>query len=282
MSSFKKRVYEIVAEPPPGDKVGETVNLAILVLIGVNVFVGIFETISALERQYSAFFYWFEFVSVVIFTVEYVLRIWSCNAVEKYKGFIKGRIKLALTPMALVDFVAIAPFYLALLLTAVDLRFVRVLRLFRLFRLFRAGKLADSFGTLVMVVRSKKEELGISLLVLMLILVLSSSMMFLVEHNEPDTLFTSVPATMWWGMMTITTIGYGDMYPVTTLGRILGSIVGFMGICVFALPVGILGSGFNEVVEQKREAEEAAAAAQGIEGSDPTGANQCPHCGEEL
>lgn len=276
MSVLKKRVYEIVAEPPPGDKVGEAFSIGILTLITVNVVVGIFETVPSLAQSHPDFFYWFEFFSVIVFTIEYLLRLWSCTSSEEYAGFFRGRLKAALTPMAIIDFVAIVPFYLAAFVT-IDLRFVRILRLFRLFRLFRSGKLADSFTTLVMVIKSKKEELGLSLMVLMLVLVLSSSVMFMVEQDQPDTQFTSVPASMWWGMMTITTIGYGDMYPMTTLGRIVGSIVGFLGICVFALPVGIMGAGFTEYMEKKRSEENE-------EGSvvPASEATRCPHCGQHV
>lgn len=298
--SLKLRVYETVAEPPEGYRLGELVTGGILILIAVNVIVGVFETVQSLHQAYFNFFYYFEAFSVVTFTVEYLLRLWSCTAVERYQGAIKGRIKLTVSPMALIDLAAILPFYLSAVMK-VDLRFVRILRLFRLFRLFRSGRLAESFRTLAAVVKAKKEELGLSLLVVMLVLVMSSSIMYLVEHEQPKTQFTSVPASMWWGVMTITTIGYGDMYPVTPLGRVIASFVGFLGICCFALPVGILGAGFAEYMDQKsreKEAEEAAQAARDAEELAAVEAalaehdaqekgqrgapHVCPHCGGDL
>jgi len=287
MQSIKKRVYELIIEPPEGDRVANGVNNAILALIALNVLVFVFESVASLQTQYEGFFFYFEFVSVVIFSIEYLLRIWACTYSEDYRRPIMGRLRMMATPMALIDIIAILPFYLAAL--GFDLRFIRILRLVRLFRLFRSGKLAQAFGLLVKVVTDKKEELGLSVLVLILVLIFSSSVMWYIEGNEPGTQFTSVPASMWWGMMTITTIGYGDMYPVTAAGRVFGSIVGFLGICVFALPVGILGAGFADEIRFRREAAEKA----GLESAEDEAeevdevklkeaADHCPHCGEEI
>ncbi len=277
--SLKKRIYELIAEPPPGDKFARFVNGSILALIAINVVVGIIETVEPIEKAYTEFFYYFEFISVMIFSVEYVLRLWSCTVDERYRGFFSGRFRMAMTPMAIIDLLAVLPFYLATFM-AVDLRFVRILRLVRLFRLFRAGRLASAFRLLAKVIKSKREELGLCILILLLVLIFSSSVMYLLEGQEPNTQFTSVPATMWWGMMTITTIGYGDMYPVTAIGRIFGSVVGFLGICVFALPVGVLASGFSDELERARASENQDDAALTV--SDVKKGETCPHCGESI
>ena len=132
MQAVRKRIYEIIAEPPEGDRLGNFVTGAILVLIAVNVTVGVLETVDALHSRYASFFYWFEFVSVVIFTIEYLLRIWGCTSQASFSNPIGGRMKYASQPMSVIDFLAIAPFYLQFLLpSGMDLRFVRVLRLFR-------------------------------------------------------------------------------------------------------------------------------------------------------
>ena len=270
MKRLKKWIYETVMEPPPGYVLGEVVTSAILALIAFNVVVGMFETVESLSLAYPGFFYWVEMVSVMVFTVEYVLRFWVCTEDPRYQGGFRGRLKYLVSPMAMIDLLAIAPFYLTAFL-ALDLRFVRVLRLFRLLRLFRASGLTESIDDLVQVVKLKQKELGVSTALLLLVVVLSGNLMFIVEHGEPGTTFTSVPASLWWGMMTITTIGYGDMYPITPLGKLIGSIVGFLGICVFALPVGILGAGFTSYVEQQRKAKAA-------KDADVC----CPHCNGPL
>jgi len=287
MKRIKRRMYELVIEPPPGDRLGNFISYFILALIASNVIIGIFESVEALNKPYKAFFYYFEYVSVVIFSVEYVLRMWACTEEEGLEHPLKGRLKFAVRPMSLVDFFAILPFYLEAL--GIDLRFIRVLRLLRLFRLFRVGRFAESFKTLGTVVKSKKEELMISVMVLMIMLILSSSIMFMIEKGAEPGKFTSVPDAMWWGMMTITTIGYGDLVPTTIWGKLFGAIIGFLGICVFALPVGILGSGFIEEVEKKGEAEKEALHNQILEGYANTIKSfeekpftYCPHCGEHL
>jgi voltage-gated potassium channel len=253
----RRRTWEIVGEAPEGDLIGAGFNIAILTLIFINVISGIVETEMAIkqpvEELIPKFFERLEFWSVMIFTVEYILRLWSCTADPKFRGMIKGRFNLARGPMALVDLFAILPFYLEAILPGVDLRFIRVLRLLRLFRLFRVGKFADSFKMFGSVIKGKKEELLISLAIMMIVLILASSMMFMVEHGDQPDKFSSVPASMWWGMITITTIGYGDLYPVSAWGRALGSVVGFLGVCVFALPVGILGAGFVEEVARRQK-----------------------------
>ena len=269
MRSIRKWTYETFSEPPEGYRLGEVVTSSLLALIAFNVLVGTFETVPELSETYSGFFHWVEVVSVAIFTVEYVLRFWASPEDPKYPGSIRGRLRFACSAMAIIDLLAILPFYLASVFTGVDLRFIRILRLFRLLRLFRASNLTGSFDDLAHVVRSKRKELGISTAMLVLIVVISANLMYLAEHTEPGTTFTSVPAALWWGMMTITTIGYGDMYPTTPLGQMIASGVGFFGICVFALPVGILGAGFTDYMEEKRKAELARARGEG---------ERCPHC----
>lgn len=271
MKRLRKWMYETVMEPPEGYLLGEVVTSGLLALIAFNIIVGMFETVESLRETYTGFFYWVEFVSVVIFTIEYVLRAWACTQDPRYGSTVWGRIRFLLTPMSLVDLLAIAPFYLSAIFP-VDLRFIRILRLFRLLRLFRASNLTGSFDDLLHVIKSKRKELGISTAMLVLVVVVSANLMYLVEHLEPGTTFTSVPAALWWGMMTITTIGYGDMYPTTPLGQVIASGVGFFGICVFALPVGILGAGFTNYMEEKRSGE------AGPGGGDGGSCEVCPHC----
>lgn len=255
MKSFRLRLYQIIADPPEGDTLGQWVQFAILALIALNVTVGLLETVKSLYVPYKAFFFWFEAASVAIFTVEYILRVWACTAVEEFQGK-NGRLEHMLQPMSLVDLFAVLPFYLQLLVPGLDLRFIRVLRLLRLLRLFRFSRIARSFQTLGRVIGNKKEDLFISIVVMMLLLIISANVMYIIEHEATDTKFTSVPAAMWWGMITITTIGYGDMFPTTAMGRFVGMVVAFLGVCVFALPVAILGSGFMEELDRKERLKE--------------------------
>jgi voltage-gated potassium channel len=176
---------------------------------------------------------------------------------------IKGRIRFALTPLALIDLLAILPFYFPLFLP-IDLRFIRALRLFRLFRIFKLTRYSDALKKLGGVVILKKEELLISVMIVLVILFFASTLMYFIEgETQPET-FSSVPKSLWWGVVTLTTVGYGDVYPVTPLGKVLGAVIAFLGVGMFALPAGILASGFAETIHRKREQ------------------TTCPHCGKEI
>jgi voltage-gated potassium channel len=264
----RKRVYEILTLPRRNDVLGRVLNGALMLLIAVNVVASAIETDVEIARRAPRFFDVLEVVSVIVFTIEYVLRLWSCTADPVYRGAIRGRIRYALRPSLLVDLVAILPSYIELFLPgALDLRFLRVLRLLRVFRLLRHGPFAEAFATLVDVVRSKKVALLVSLTVVFVAMLVSAGAIYLVEHDEPGSQFTSIPRAMWWAVETITTIGYGDMIPTTAIGRIVAGFVAFLGICAVALPVGIVSSGYVEAVGQAKRADLK---------------RTCPHCGEEI
>jgi voltage-gated potassium channel len=206
----------------------------------------------------------FEVISVAIFTVEYLLRLWSWTENEKYRHPFFGRLRYIFTPMALIDFFAILPFYMPMFIPF-DLRFLRGLRLFRVFRLLKLGRYVKSLRTIKNVFVRKKEELLITTFSVLILLIFASSLMYFVEREAQPNKFTSIPAAMWWGISTLTTIGYGDIFPITVLGKLLGSLIAILGIGLFALPAGILASGFaSEIKEQRVETK------------------VCPHCGKEM
>lgn len=267
---MRRRIYEILTNPRSDDRLGRLISLGLLLLIGANVVASVLETDAELARHGAHFFYWFEWVSVLVFTLEYVLRLWSCTADPRFASAIRGRLRLIVTPMALVDIVSIAPFYVELLLPAtLDLRFLRVLRLLRMFRLLRASRIADAFAMVIRVLKGKRVELAVALTVVAVAMLVAAGAIYFAERNEPGTQFTSIPHAMWWSVETITTIGYGDMIPTTPLGKLIGSLVAFVGICAVALPVGILSSGFLEEVNRKKRAALA-------------DARTCPHCGSAI
>jgi voltage-gated potassium channel len=253
---MRRRVHEILSDLRPGDGVARFVNLALLSLIAANVVASVVETDAEIAARAPRFFHWFEIVSVAIFTVEYVLRLWSAQR----------RLREATRPMSVVDLVAIAPFYLDLLLPGTfDFRFLRALRLMRLFRLLRITKLADAFAALARVIQAKRPALAVSLAVVVVAMLLAAGAMYVVEHRHPGTQFTSIPRAMWWSIVTITTVGYGDMTPVTGLGQVIAGFTAFLGICALALPVGIISSGYIDEVNRK-----------------PATAAECPHCKRQI
>lgn len=263
--TLRCRAYQLLEGHP--SPLGAAVRWFLAALIVVNVAAVVLETIPTLRASYAAGFYALEAASLSIFGVEYLLRLWTAGEHERYRGPL-GRLRWALTPGAIVDLLAIAP---ALFLT--DLRMVRILRLSRLVRIAKLGRYSLALRTLRRVLIARLPDVLSLSFVLLILLVLSSSLMYLLERDaQPDT-FSSIPATMWWGIVTLTTIGYGDMAPVTAEGKLLGSFVAILGLGMFALPAGLLGGAFVEELGKARRLnrEQRAAAAN----SAPP---RCPHC----
>jgi voltage-gated potassium channel len=265
--AVKRRIHEILFITYPRDRAARAFGFFIITLIVLNVVAVILQTVKSLNDGYEAAFYYFEMASVAVFSVEYILRLWSCTIEEKYAHPVLGRLRYAVTPLALIDIVAIAPFYpLAFLgIKTANTASIRALRLFRLVRLFKATRYSHALQTMRRVLRAKKEQVLVTLLVVAILLVLLSSVMYFVEQSAQPDKFSSIPAAMWWGVSAMTTVGYGDVFPVTTLGKVLGALISLLGIGVFAMPAGILASGFSEELRTKHGH-----------------AKTCPHCGREI
>jgi voltage-gated potassium channel len=265
IARVKKRLYEILEPATNHDRASRAFDLFIITLITLNVLAIIMATVERFSARYFPYFQAFEVFSVVIFTIEYILRIWTCDSDPKYRGTLMGRVRFIFTPLALIDLMAILPFYLPMLIP-LDLRYIRIVRLFRFFRLLKTVRYSESLNTLCRVLKSKKEELVITLSACLMLLVIASSLIWAFENNAQPDKFGSIPAALWWGVVTLTTVGYGDIYPVTTAGKVLSGIISLIGIGLIALPAGILASGFVEEI-QKRRAETVII---------------CPHCGKDI
>ncbi len=259
----RKRIHEIVHLSAPGDTASRVFNLTILTLILLNVCAIIAESVQPLHQKYAPVFHDFEVISVAIFTIEYLLRVWSSTVSPDFSKPVLGRLRFAVTPMAIVDLFAVLPFYLPFV--SLDLRIIRILRMFRFFRVVKLARYSSSLRNLGKVVKDKKEELLVSFSFAMTLLILASSLMYYVENPAQPGAFSSIPAAMWWAVTTLTTVGYGDAYPVTSLGKLLGGVVAVLGIGMFALPTAILGGGFVEQLQRSRRS-----------------VRVCPHCGREI
>jgi len=265
---LKKRISEILEVATPGDQLSRIFDIFIITLISLNIIAVILETVESLSSKYMPFFRNFEIFSVVIFTIEYISRIWSCTVNAKFKNPVLGRIRFALTPLLIVDLLAILPFYLRMIIPMIipfDLRFLRAFRLMRILRMFKIGRYSESLRMFGRVLKAKKEELLIAVFMILILLIISSSLMYFVENEAQPQTFSSIPDAMWWGVTTLTTVGYGDVYPVTPVGKFLGAIIAILGIGIFALPTGILASGFVEEIQKRR-----------------TKRIICPHCGKDI
>jgi voltage-gated potassium channel len=242
-SSARRRVYELFA-PRQGGRAGRFVDWFILTLIAINVLAVMLETVDPLLERYAALFDIIEVISVAIFTVEYLARVWSVVEEEAYRRPIVGRLRYASRFMLVIDLLAILPFYLAAFGLGVDLRFLRALRLLRLFRLIKLARYSQALDRFVQVLRERQEKLVIAFSANFLLLLISSSVMYTIEHQAQPEVFPSIPETMWWGVITLTTVGYGDVVPVTPLGQVVGALVAVLGIGMFALPAALIATGF--------------------------------------
>ena len=252
----------------PGDGDSKSVDSFIIVLIAFNVLAVMLETEPELHAAYPGWFFWFEIFSAAVFSLEYVLRLWVCTYKEEYTHPVKGRLRYAISFMAMVDLIAILPTFLSFI--AMDTRFVRAIRLLRLFRVLKIGRYAHAVNTLTRVFERKKEEMAITTFVLVMLMVLCSSLIYFVEHEHQPDVFSSIPQSMWWTVVTLTSVGYGDVYPTSGPGQIVGAIVSMIGVLFVALPTGILSAGFAEEIREQRR------------GKDSETFGYCPHCGEKL
>jgi voltage-gated potassium channel len=247
----RKRIYEIMEVASPGDKVSRAFDIFILSLITLNIFFLVAESVDNIYKISPLFFDSFEIFSIVIFTLEYFLRVWCCVENPEYSKPVRGRLKYAISIYALIDLLVILP-YLLIFLPG-DYRFLRAIRLVRLLIVLKLSRYSIAMGSLRSVLKRRKEELISTFLVLIILLLYASSAMYILEHDVQPKAFSSIPMTMWWGIATLTTVGYGDVYPITGLGKILGAVIALLGIGLFALPAGLIGGSFLEELEERKK-----------------------------
>ncbi len=262
----KRRVHEILEIGQSGDWVSKSVDTALMLLIVANVAAIIASTDSKVHSAASDFLHYFEMASFTIFGAEYLLRIWSCTANPDYAHPIKGRLRYASRPLMVADATAVLSYFIILSLpTTLDLGALRSLRL--LSRLASLARYSAGMQAVAVVAAARKGELMAVVSVVGVLIVLASTLMYFVESAAQSEKFSSIPATMWWSVITVTTVGYGDVAPITPLGRILAGVIALLGVGTFALPAGILGSGFVEQMHRRNA---------------HLAATSCPHCGGEI
>lgn len=227
------------------------VEWGILGLILLNVFAVILESVPAYREAWTREFIWFEQISIGLFTLEYFLRLWVCVEDARYRHPFWGRLRYAFTPMALIDLLAFLPFYLFWQTSGGgDARLLRVLRLVRLLKL---GRYFTSLELLAFVVRREFSTLVAATLMLVILIVLAASGIYLVEGEVQPEAFGSIPQAMWWAAVTLTTVGYGDVVPVTSWGKVFGVFITITGLGMVALPAAILTSRYTSELQERRE-----------------------------
>ncbi len=255
---FKTWLYDVMTPNETRPYAEQLFTLFITLLIALNVAAVILGTVTSVATEYGYYLNLFNSISIVVFTAEYLLRLWTCTVNPQYASPVTGRIKYIFSPLALLDLIAIIPFYAPFVTTA-DLRVFRILRLLTLLKLTRYSGEFSLFGR---VFSSKKSEIIISAVVVVILLILSSTLMFFAEHKTQPEAFSNIPDAMWWAVVTLSTVGYGDILPHTPVGKVIASCVSVLGIALFAIPAGIIASGFIDEMRKKEIV--------------------CPHCGKGM
>ena len=250
--AFKKRVFEIISKAEDGDLASSIFDWSIMLLIALSIISIILESFSSIYSKWHSTFQIFEYISVVVFTVEYILRIWTADLL--YPDSKHPRLKYIFSFMAIIDLLAILPFYLPFI--SADLRFLRMMRLFRLFRLLRVFKLGRYFEALQIIMRVIKTsgpQLIMSVALCFFVMLFSAIIMYTVENPVQPEQFPNVVSSLWWAMCTLTTVGYGDVYPITAVGKFFASVISLVGIGIIAIPTGIIAAGFNHAIDKTQE-----------------------------
>ena len=248
---LRYQLSRLVDDEPPASPAVRLFNAAIAVLIVVNVVAIVLESVEWLHDRYEPGFWWLEQVATAVFAAEYLFRLWTVVDLHepRFRHPVWGRLRYMRSFFAVIDLIAILPAVLGLL-GAGDLRVLRLLRLLRMLKLTRHSTV---FALLWAVFQEEARSIGAVLFVLALTLTLSSSLMYMVEGTAQLGAFNSIPACMWWAIETLTTVGYGDMVPMTTLGRLLGGIVSVVGVAALALFTGLITVSFMDQLRLRRE-----------------------------
>jgi voltage-gated potassium channel len=265
MDRLRKWAYHLLEPTISRSPAARAVEWLLIVLIFFNIVAILLESVKEINEIYHPFFKSLEDFSVTIFSIEYVLRVWTSIENPKYRG---KRSAYIFSGMAIIDLLSILPFFIDLIvpLLVLDLRALRIVRLLRLMRMLKIARYLKAMNIMQSVFRERKEQIMVSVMFILFLLVIVSTLMFYVENEAQPEKFSSIPATMWWGIETLTTVGYGDMIPVTIYGRIFGGMIAILGIGLFALPAGIFSSGLTEHLYKGGKKK----------------SQTCPHCGKEF
>jgi len=222
------------------------INRFLTLLILFSISIVILETESTVYEPYSRVFDIMDLIIVSIFSVEYILRLWIAGENPKYRGVV-GRLGYALTPAALIDLVAILPFILGI--GGNDVFLMRAFRLLRIFALAKIGRFSQALRELGAAISRRRYELFVSLGLSLFVLLLASSVMYFVESEAQPEAFGSIPRALWWAMATLTTVGYGDVFPITPLGKMFAGVTALAAVGLIAMPTAVLAAAFSDAFQ---------------------------------
>lgn len=266
-STLRGHLYEVIfkADTPAG----KAFDLALLLVILVSIFAVLLESVDAIQAEYGAVLRWTEWTITILFTIEYVLRLW----------LVRHPIHYAWSFFGVVDLLSILPTYLSVLLPgAQSFLVIRALRLLRVFRILKLAHFLGEANLLGRAMRASSRKITVFLITVVTLVLIIGAVMYLIEG--PESGFTSIPMSMYWAVVTMTTVGYGDIAPQTVLGQLLASAVMIIGYGIIAVPTGIvsveMAEAYRQTAREQRRCEEC-----GAVGHDPD-AKFCKHCGTAI
>ncbi len=263
--SMRRKLFHILHKPSPLNPVARYVNYVLAVLILCNCSAVALETIPELAQAYKRQFLIFEIISTFCFSIEYLLRVWVCVEQERFSHSRLGRLRYMLTALPMLDLVVVLSFLLPF-----DLRFLRIFRISRLLQVLNLAHFDQSLKTVLHAIERRRTMLLVSIFMMLIAIYFAASAVYILEYRAQPDKFSSIPATFWWALTTLTTIGYGDMFPITAPGKFVASIISIIGIGVFALPTAILTASILDSTPAP-EADK-----------HPSTHKRCPHCGENV
>jgi voltage-gated potassium channel len=257
---IRHKVHTLLHNPSGNNRGAVWINRGLATLILANVAAVVLETVPEFSDNFKKFFVAFEAASTLVFLLEYILRLWAAVEQKGLEAPISGRLRWMSRPLSLLDLAVILTYF-----APIDVRYFRLFRLLRLFRVFRLPKLAASYDHLQKSIAQRSELLVLSAILMCITVISSAALLYFFEHSAQPKAFSSIPAAIWWAIMTLTTVGYGDIYPVTAAGKICASFIAVLGIGVFALPAAILTGAVIEASTMKTSTD-----------------IKCPNCGKSL
>ncbi len=272
MRKLQLKIYNVIRDDDKNDFAGNIFDSVIITLIIINVIVVVVDTFDGLPLWYQSLSNILETVSIIIFTAEYLLRIWTAPLIYPDKSRTLARLRYIISFMAIIDLLAILPFYIPFIIP-VDLRVLRALRMIRLLRLFKANRYSNAMQAIGNVLKSRASQLVSSFGIIFIVMAIASILLCNVEKEAQPDKFGNAISGLWWAVATFTTVGYGDIYPITPLGKLLSGFIAILGIGLVAVPTGIISAGFMAEVEAQKTKELSATEDK---------KTYCPYCGNKL
>jgi voltage-gated potassium channel len=252
IKSIRKEIHEILSPHQKMSGLGFIVDLLLSLLIVLNVISISLESIDYIKADYSKYFDAFEWFSVGVFSVEYLARLWSASEKKFLKGLsaTKKRFKYVVSFMGIIDLMVLLPFFIGLFIPVIDLRWMRLIRLLWLFKF---SHFSPALYLFTKAVYEERKALFAAIYLLVIVTFLSSATIYFAEKNAQPEVFHSIPESLWWSFMTLTTVGYGDAVPITAFGRVIGVFTALLGVCNFAMLTGILANGLYNQTERLKK-----------------------------